>query len=288
MRRNHFVGATIASLIGLAASGLAAAAPAGDAAAPRDRLPLAGVMNPDWVAKPTGEDLTKEYPPLAALLKLEGFATMECTVAADGVLGGCSILRESPVGMGFGEAALDMAALFKMRPQTVNGVPVGGASVVIPLRFALPAEGVSPPRPVEITDPRRLALARALVLVAGAQTSYKTQIGAYVERALEAKGPPQTPEGGIAQQELREAIDTASAEFAEMSAEGYAAAFSRQNLMAMITFYRSPAGKAWVAYNAAPDAQRREASQFAYRELTEQARKAFCAKVACYTPPPKR
>ncbi len=34
-------------------------------------------------------------------------------------------------------AALRMSCLFKMKPKTVNGVPVGGAEVTIPLRFDL-------------------------------------------------------------------------------------------------------------------------------------------------------
>ena len=42
--------------------------------------------------------------------------------------------------MGFGEAAISLSKMFKMRPQTRDGAPVGGASIVIPLTFNPPAD----------------------------------------------------------------------------------------------------------------------------------------------------
>ena len=38
-------------------------------------------------------------------------------------------------GFQFGEQALKMITYFKMKPQTKDGAPVGGASVVIPIAF---------------------------------------------------------------------------------------------------------------------------------------------------------
>ena len=40
--------------------------------------------------------------------------------------------------MGFGDAAMKMSKLFKMRPQTKDGQPVDGGTVRIPIRFTLP------------------------------------------------------------------------------------------------------------------------------------------------------
>ena len=57
---------------------------------------------------------------------------------ARGTLEGCSVTSEDPADMGFGDAALKMSKLFKMRPMSRDGQPVDGGTVRIPLRFVLP------------------------------------------------------------------------------------------------------------------------------------------------------
>ena len=66
------------------------------------------------------------------------WATISCRVNARGTLDGCSIVSEEPGDMGFGDAAMKMSKLFKMRPQTRDGQPVDGGTVRIPIRFSLP------------------------------------------------------------------------------------------------------------------------------------------------------
>jgi protein TonB len=51
----------------------------------------------------------------------------------------CFVTEETPSNYGFGQAALRLAPLFRMRPMTGDGViSTVGASVVIPIGFRLP------------------------------------------------------------------------------------------------------------------------------------------------------
>ena len=100
--------------------------------APKPKPP-AVITDPQWLRKPNGADYTNFYPPQALEAGIGGHTQMECTVKADGTLENCHIIAETPAGKGFGAATLRLASRFKMRPQTVDGQPVAGAKVVIPV-----------------------------------------------------------------------------------------------------------------------------------------------------------
>ena len=108
-------------------------------AAPPPEPPRPSVIsNPDWLRRPSADEVARYYPDRALRLETEGRATLSCTVSAKGTLGNCSILSEDPNDMGFGDAAMKLSKLFKMRPMSKDGQPVDGGSVRIPLRFTLP------------------------------------------------------------------------------------------------------------------------------------------------------
>jgi TonB family protein len=95
--------------------------------------PGSSVTHPDWLRRPTNDELVRYLP--AEAHGAAGKAMIECLVSNRGLLERCKVRMESPINHGFGASALAMTDLFVMRPMTVDGDPVGGSAVVIPINF---------------------------------------------------------------------------------------------------------------------------------------------------------
>jgi TonB family protein len=153
------------------------------------------VVPPAWLRKPTVDDLMRVYPRDALRHNVWGAAVVSCQVTEKGELSGCQVLQESPPNEGFGEAALKLMPRFLMRPPTRSGIPVGGGTVTVPIRFHFsrspqkpPPPRTSPPCPRFLRLERRPA-ARTSIPVNGACRERQAEFVLGVEATAQGASP---------------------------------------------------------------------------------------------------
>lgn len=198
------------------------------------------ITNPDWLEQPDSLSLSSHYPKVAQALEIAGYAQINCMVNERGRLADCVATVESPRDLGFGAAALRMSGQFRMKPKTINGDPVAGGTVSVPIRFALPP--IPPALPVVASGEARSAALR----IVHAQGMVRSFIDALEKEmsTLEAGPILATPDTVrlAASAAYRAAIQAHTEDFRLATVNVLLATYSSEELIGIAAFADSPGG----------------------------------------------
>jgi periplasmic protein TonB len=98
--------------------------------------PRQGFDVPQWIRKPTPEEMVRAMPYDARQEGISGRAILSCRVTAGNRVRACRVLEESPHGYGFGGAALILSRRFLIRPPVRAGEPRYDLPVRIPVYWS--------------------------------------------------------------------------------------------------------------------------------------------------------
>jgi len=107
-----------------------------------ERPSVMAPYRPDWLEKPTADDMEWAYPAHAQRHGIEGKAVIKCQVGPDGRLGNCQVISEAPQGEDFGVAAVALSQKFRMLPPPA-GYAAKTPEVTIPIVFQMPQDSWS-------------------------------------------------------------------------------------------------------------------------------------------------
>lgn len=103
------------------------------------------VGKPQWALLPQESDVSSAFEKTPKNLGTVR-VMLNCVVAQAGSVEDCAVESETPAGQGYGAAALALAKLMRLSTWTMEGLPVVGGSLRIPIRYesgppaAAPAE----------------------------------------------------------------------------------------------------------------------------------------------------
>lgn len=90
--------------------------------------PGSGTVRARLITAPTGRELSRLRPRGA---RGSGRAVITCRVRLDTRMEACRVVSETPAGVGFGEAGLQAALLYRFQPPSRNGRPETGDMTVV-------------------------------------------------------------------------------------------------------------------------------------------------------------
>ncbi len=122
MRRTHYL--QVFALLSIGAVALHVSSARADS---KDTTP--------WARQPDGWAIRGSYPVIAAHRHISGHADIRCRVGSEGDLLACSVLDETPSGLGFGSAALRLSSSYRVQVAG-EGRSLKRQTISIPMNFS--------------------------------------------------------------------------------------------------------------------------------------------------------
>lgn len=247
------------------------------------------VVDPKWEAVPDGDDFADRYPVAALGANISGVATLHCLVHINGDLYDCKAIREEPTGWGFGDASVALAANFKMRPKTIDGVPVDGAEVKFTINWSMPSRADSAniaPAPTlaeaEARDAEALAFARKIAAVDADFGGWSRMIRtSYQSLFVPLFGAADKARAAAFGKSFQQAYNEYDAERRDRLAASMVFVFSSEELKSIADFMGTPAGAAFARKYPVAMAKSSGHSQELWLALVEAWQVRYCAEIAC-------
>jgi protein TonB len=105
--------------------------------APSTSAPQTPAATVSWAQRPTARRIADLYPSRALRQGVGGRVQLDCVVQTNYAVA-CSILSETPPGLGFGSAALSAANSYRAQPQLSDGASAVGSHARIAVAFQAP------------------------------------------------------------------------------------------------------------------------------------------------------
>ncbi len=98
------------------------------------------LAHPSYTQLAKSEDIAAAYPKAAFTQKISGDVDLNCTADASGRLSDCKVIKEEPVGMAFGDAALGLSMKDRVKAKDDNGVAIAGRRFERSYNFLAPGD----------------------------------------------------------------------------------------------------------------------------------------------------
>ncbi|PXA87648.1 hypothetical protein DMC25_08775 [Caulobacter sp. D4A] len=242
----------------------------GDPSIPRVRA--------NWKTPLSADSVMWAYPPQAVASRQGGKAVIHCTVDVEGKATDCFVVSETPVGLGFGEAAISLHTQMEFTPELRCGKPTP-SSVTIPITFSTPPERKASKEAMPALTDQLLGRRLALALRVGDDA--EADLMAYGSAMLYRTDRPVPPEQRRAlYQMLQETRPKARQIMVEAAGVALAREMSSADLETAVAFYEGPVGQALVRAQGAFRYQAGNEAQAAGATIRNLLDTQFCAITA--------